>query len=221
MHRSYGVWEWFLPMKVTISVAISRRFSKECFLIVKLLQGSHWIKQRVDTMFYMVAPEFKRVLLYDVKSLPFFTVSFDESLNTDIQICQMDVAVRFWNEKTGLAGTKYFNTQFLRRPTAENLLDGLYESMNELEKNKLLQLAWNGPNVNWNILDLLDDKLVSDNFSKTLNIGSCAQHTVHGSLENGFQKSTWNMDSCWNLSFRFCMILLRDVMFIYICGLNF
>ena len=82
-------------MKVTISVPISRRFSKECFLIVKLLQGSHWIKQRVDTMFYMVATEFKRVLLYDVKSLPFFTVSFDESLNTDIQICQMDVAVRF------------------------------------------------------------------------------------------------------------------------------
>ena len=66
--------------------------------------------------------------------------------------------------------------------------------MSELEKNKLLQLAMNGPNVNWNVLDLLDDKLVSDNFSKTLDIGSCAQHTIHGSLKNGFQKSTWNMD---------------------------
>ena len=51
-----------------------------------------------------------------------------------------------------------------------------------------------GPNVNWNVLDLLDDKLVSDNFSKTLNIGSCVQHAVHGSPKNGFQELTWNMD---------------------------
>ena len=107
---------------------------------------------------------------------------------------QMDAAVRFWNHKTGLAETKYFDSQFLRRPTAHNLFDSLYESMSELEKNKLLQLAMDSPNVNWNVLDLLDDKLVSDNFSKTLNIGSCAQHTVHGSLKSGFQKSTWNMD---------------------------
>ena len=51
-----------------------------------------------------------------------------------------------------------------------------------------------GPNVNWNVLELVFDKLVSDNFSKTLNIDSCAQHIVRGSLKNGFQKSTWNMD---------------------------
>ena len=35
---------------------------------------------------------------------------------------------------------------------------------------------------------------MTDNFSKTLNIGNFAQHTVHGSLKNGFQNSIWNMD---------------------------
>ena len=44
-------------------------------------------------------------------------------------MCQMDVAVRFWNDKTGLAETKYFDSQFLRRPTAQNLCDSLYKSM--------------------------------------------------------------------------------------------
>ena len=146
------------------------------------------------TFFYGIAPEFKRVLLYDVKSSSFFTVSFDESLNTDLQMCQMNVVVRFWNDKTGLAETKYFDPQFLRRPTVQNLFGSLYESMSELKKTKSFQLAVDGPNVNWNVLDLLDDELVSDNFSKTLNITNCAQHTVHGSLKNGFQKSTWNMD---------------------------
>ena len=73
-----------------------------------------------------------------MKSSPFFAVSFDESLNTDLQMRQMDAAVRFWNDKTGLAEAKYFDSQFLRRPPAHNLFDSLYESMSDLEKNKLL-----------------------------------------------------------------------------------
>ena len=113
------------------------------------------------TILYGIAPEFKRVLVCDVKFSPFCTVSFDESFNAGLQMCQIDVVVQFWNDKTGLAETKYFDSQFFRRPTAQNLFDSLNESMSELEKNKLLQLAVNGPNVNWNVLDLLDDKLVS------------------------------------------------------------
>ena len=146
------------------------------------------------TIFYGIAPEFKRVSLYDVKSSPFSTVSFDEILNVDLEICQIDVAVRFWNDKLAFAKTKYFDSQCLRRANAQNLFDSLYESMSELEKSKLLQLSMDGPSVDWNVLDLLDDQLVSDNFSKILNTGSCCQHTVHGSLKSGFQKSTWNMD---------------------------
>ena len=93
MQRSYGVWKWYLLIKVTIPVAISRRFSLECFLIVKLLQTSHWVKQKVDTLFLVNSK-----VPYDVKSLPIFTVSFDASLNTDLQMCQMDVVVCFWND---------------------------------------------------------------------------------------------------------------------------
>ena len=96
---------------------------------------------------YVMVPEFKRVLVYAGKSSPFFTVSFDESLKIDLQMCQMDAAVRFWNDKTGLAETKYFDSQFLRWPSAQNLFDSLYESMSKPEKNKLLQLAMDGPNI--------------------------------------------------------------------------
>ena len=85
--------------------------------------------KRKYTILCGVALEFKRVSLYDEKFLHFFTLSFEESLSTDLQMCQMDVAVRFWNDKTGLAETKYFDSQFLRRPTAQNLCDSLYKSM--------------------------------------------------------------------------------------------
>ena len=42
------------------------------------------------TMLYGIAPEFKKMLLYDANQSP-FSISFDKSM------CQMDVALRFWN----------------------------------------------------------------------------------------------------------------------------
>ena len=60
------------------------------------------------------------------------------------------------------------------------------KSMKGFDKAKLMELAMDQPNVNWNVLNILDDKLESENFPKTLNIGSCAQHTIHGAFKNGF-----------------------------------
>ena len=42
-----------------------------------------------------------------------------------------------------------------------------------------------GPNVNWKVLRKTDEMLVGDNYSKTINIGSCPQHTVHSAFETG------------------------------------
>ena len=38
--------------------------------------------------------------------------------------------------------------------------------------------------VNWNVFNILDDKLESENFVKTLNIGTCTQHTTHGTFKD-------------------------------------
>ena len=42
-----------------------------------------------------------------------------------------------------------------------------------------------GPNVNWEVLRRTDEMLVGDNYSKTVNIESCPQHTVHGAFKTG------------------------------------
>ena len=42
-----------------------------------------------------------------------------------------------------------------------------------------------GPNVNWEGLKKTDKMLVGDNYSKTVNIGSCHQHTAHSAFETG------------------------------------
>ena len=44
------------------------------------------------TMLNGIAPEFKKILLYDLNQSPFFSSSFDESLNSEPQMGQMDVS---------------------------------------------------------------------------------------------------------------------------------
>ena len=141
------------------------------------------------TMLYGIAPEFKKQLIYDINASPFYTVSFDESLNSQVQMSQMDVGVRYWNNRKNIAETCYFDLKFMRRPNADVLLKNLDESISSLNRGQFLQLAMDGPQVNTNILKLLDDKLVSENLSKTVNIGSCAQHVVHGALKTGMKSS--------------------------------
>ena len=57
------------------------------------------------------------------------------------------------------------------------------------------------PNVNWNVLDGLDEQLIENGHTKTINIGSCAQHIVHGALQNGFCKTDWNIDKVLKLMY--------------------
>ena len=97
------------------------------------------------TMLYGIAPEFKKMLLYDVSQSPFFSISVDESLNSELQKCQMDVALRFWKEKKDQVETKYYDSQFRTRPNAGNLCSSLETPMKRLDKAKLLQLAMDRP----------------------------------------------------------------------------
>ena len=43
-------------------------------------------------------------------------------------------------------------------------------------------------------LDGLDEQLIEKGHTKTINIGSCAQHIVHGALQNGFCRTDGNID---------------------------
>ena len=68
------------------------------------------------------------------------------------------------------------------------------DSINHLDSDKLLQLAMDGPNVNWLVLGIMDDKLETGNFDRTLHIGSCVQCIIYGVLKEGIHKTVWNLN---------------------------
>ena len=72
----------------------------------------------------------------------------------------MDVSIRYWDDKEQMVKTCYFDSQFLERPNTDNLLDSIKLSTERLRKESLLQLAMDGPCVNWKVPTKLDGKLV-------------------------------------------------------------
>lgn len=48
-----------------------------------------------------------------------------------------------------------------------------------------------GPSTNWNVLDLIDNERAAGNLPRTINIGSCSLHILHGAFQTGFTNVEW------------------------------
>ena len=137
---------------------------------------------------YGLAPYYKDKLNKQINNSICYSISFDEALNSIVLKCQMDIRICYWDYKEQMVKTCYFDSQFLERPNADNLLDSIKLSTERLRNESLLNLAMDGPNVSWEILTKLDDKLVEDGYTKTLNVGGCAQHAIHCAFQNELVK---------------------------------
>ena len=92
-----------------------------------------------------------------VKASPHYTISFDESLNTKLQECQMDIIVRYWDAESAEVKVRYLDLKFMLRPNEVNLSKLITESICEVDGGwKLLQMSMDGPHVNWSVKSFMD-----------------------------------------------------------------
>ena len=61
---------------------------------------------------YGLAPHFKSKLREAINSSIYYSLSFDESLNSVQQKCQMDLNVRFWIESRNIVENRYYDSRF-------------------------------------------------------------------------------------------------------------
>jgi len=142
---------------------------------------------------YGLAPYFRELLNKLVLPSSFFVISFDESMNKVLQNEQMDLQVRFWDDTLKQVRTRYLTSTFLKRPNAKNMLDCLLEALKVFPPEKFLQLSMDGPNVKWNVLELLQQERAKEERPEIVNIGSCGLHIVHGAFKTGIQTSERNI----------------------------
>ena len=145
------------------------------------------------TVNFGLAPFFFSDLLEKVKTSPIFAISFDVSLNDELEKVQMDFIVKFWNQVTKRIETRYFGSEFLHYTNAKALKQSFDKALKDLDKKKLIQIAMDGPNVNWSVFNMVEEERKVNNFPLLINIGSCALHIVHGAFENGAKQTQWNI----------------------------
>ena len=96
-----------------------------------------------------IAPYCYEMLKKEVGASDFYTVMFDESLNSVAQSSQMDILVRFWDNTTNTAKIRFWKTTYLGHAMHKDLHDGFTKATADLDISKLVQLSTDRPNVNW------------------------------------------------------------------------
>ena len=150
-----------------------------------------------------IAPWVRGNLQTEVSASPFFSVSFDESLNIVMQENQMDIQIRFWSEKQNKAITRYWGSQFQLRSDADTLTDSLMKGLAVLPVKKQHQLAMDGPNTNWKILRLITEMRDKEEHPPLENIGSCGLHVVSGALHTGVVAGSWPVEKILRAMYKF------------------
>lgn len=121
-----------------------------------------------------------------------FVLLFDESGNVKTQNKQMDIHLRIWDSDTVV--TRYFTSEFMRHATAADMMDVFHRGTSELNMASLLQLAMDGPNVNWKFHDMIQRERERTGLCKLIDIGSCGLHILHRAFKNAVDATGWEVN---------------------------
>ena len=140
-----------------------------------------------------LGPFFHNELVEHVKKSPFYSISFDESLNEVVKKQQMDVVVSYWDSSTQKSCVQYLTSKFTKYCTSEELNICLNEAMEDFDPGKMIQLFMDGPNVNWSIYETISSSREERELPALINIGSCGLHIFHGAFQFGCTKTKWHI----------------------------
>ena len=100
-----------------------------------------------------IAPYFVQLLNSQLKDLEYFVVLFDESFNCVAKKNKKNKQTNKWNLHirfldSNVVATRYYSSEFLGKPSTNNTCSHFEQCLGPLEKEKLLQVSSDGPNVN-------------------------------------------------------------------------
>uniref|UniRef100_A0A1I8H1V1 Dimer_Tnp_hAT domain-containing protein n=1 Tax=Macrostomum lignano TaxID=282301 RepID=A0A1I8H1V1_9PLAT len=164
-----------------------------------------------DKIGYMLkfglAPFFEQELRQNLAACTDIVVCYDEALNKITQKSQMDVHVRFWDNKRHQVQSQYLGSAFLGSTKAENLLEALESVLKNLPLSSVLQVSMDGPNVNLKTLRLLKGKISAIPESPVpVEAGTCGLHTVSRAFQCGHAATSWELNRFLRSLYR----LLKD-----------
>jgi hypothetical protein len=99
---------------------------------------------------------------------------------------QMDLVVRYFDEKSRTCITQYLTSTFLGTSRAEDLLTHFCKALHDSPLNNILQISMDGPAVNWSFMAKFEEKQEMEGCVKKLvHLGSCGLQVVSGAFQIG------------------------------------
>ena len=143
-----------------------------------------------------LAPYYEQKLLNILDNVPYYSISFDESLNKETKNEQMDFSIRYWDMETQQVCDQYFTSKFIGHAKANDLLQCFRDVTAKLKPQKILQISMDGPNVNQKFYNnLLVEREASElDLPCLIDLGTCGLHVVHGALRKGFEETGWKLE---------------------------
>lgn len=127
-----------------------------------------------------------------MSSCPFYSVSFDESIN---RVSQKDKWT--WSCVTGTANQT--KSVFLGHPCASDFLNAFMSAITGLglRCERIIQISMDGPNVKLAFLKDFENTLNAAHYGSNnlIDIGSCSLHIFHGAYKYAHNKTTWKLNS--------------------------
>ena len=82
---------------------------------------------------YGITPHFRSILVDEVQKSEYYTASFDESLNSVIQMGQMDLVVNYWDDVLNRVCTRYLDSSFVGHSRSNDLLEHFLLGLQSLD----------------------------------------------------------------------------------------
>ena len=81
--------------------------------------------------------------------------------------------------------TRYYNSEFLGKSSANDLCSHFEQCLGPLQKEKLLHISSDRQNVNLLFLKVRTEKRKNEELSQLIDLGTCGLHIAHNALKHG------------------------------------
>ena len=113
----------------------------------------------------------------------------------------MDILVRGWFG--GEVSSRYYKSVFFGHGTAVDLEEVLHSHVEDsLGYSGMLQLSMDGPAVNWALFNKLQETMIEEHNTRSIDIGSCGLHTLHNRFRDGAESTGWDIGSTLGALYR-------------------
>ena len=85
--------------------------------------------------------------------------------------------------------TRYYSLEFLGKSSANDLCFHFKQCLGPLEKEKLLHISSDRPNMNLLFLRVRTEKRKNEELSQLIDLGTCGLHTAHNAFKHGEKAS--------------------------------